>query len=134
MPRPTATADVFAAIAEPRRRRIVELLAGRGATAVGAIVLAVGLPQPAVSKHLAVLHRAGVVSVTREGRQRLYRLEAEQLKRVHEWAGRFERLWSRQLSRIKERAERTAREARAPAPQAPHLPPQPDPHTKGQRP
>ena len=120
MPRAPANSDVFNAIAEPRRRQIVELLAGRGTLAVGAIVLASGLPQPVVSKHLAVLQDVGVVSATREGRQRLYRLEAAELKHVHKWVSQFERLWSHQLGRIKERAERKAREqagAAAPAQQ-----------------
>ena len=112
MPRAATTSDVFNAIAEPRRRQIVELLAGRGALAVGAIALAAGLPQPAVSKHLAVLHEVGIVSATQDGRQRVYRLEADGLKDVHTWVSQFERLWSRQLGRIKERAERKAREAR----------------------
>jgi DNA-binding transcriptional ArsR family regulator len=94
----------------PRRRQIVELLARRGALAVGALVAGLGLPQPAVSKHLAVLHEVGVVSVTQDGRQRIYRLEAGELKHVYEWVSKFERLWSHQLDRIKERAERKARE------------------------
>ena len=68
MARAATTSDVFNAIAEPRRRQIVEVLAGRGALAVGALVAALGLPQPAVSKHLAVLHEVGVVSSTRDGR------------------------------------------------------------------
>jgi DNA-binding transcriptional ArsR family regulator len=109
---------VFNAIAEPRRRLIVELLAHRGSLAVGAIVLASGLPQPTVSKHLAVLHDVGVVSATREGRQRLYRLEPGELKHVHEWVSQFERLWSHQLDRIRERAERKARQAPPAAPPA----------------
>lgn len=109
MPRAATTSDVFNAIAEPRRRQIVELLARRGALAVGAVVAAVGLPQPAVSKHLAVLHEVGVVTATRDGRQRLYRLEAAELKKVHDWVNKFERLWSQQLDRIKARAERKAR-------------------------
>jgi len=117
MPRAATNSDVFNAIAEPRRRQIVELLARRGTLAVGAIVLASGLPQPAVSKHLAVLHDVGVVSATREGRQRLYRLEPGELKHVHAWVSQFERLWSHQLGRIKDRAERQAREIpRPPAP------------------
>jgi DNA-binding transcriptional ArsR family regulator len=120
MPRAATNSDVFNAIAEPRRRQIVELLARGGTLAVGAIVLATGLPQPAVSKHLAVLHDVGVVSATRDGRQRLYRLEAGELKHVHEWVKQFERLWAHQLGRIKERAERKAREtARARADAAP---------------
>jgi DNA-binding transcriptional ArsR family regulator len=113
MPRAATTTDVFNAIAEPRRREIIELLANRGRMAVGAVVAAIGLAQPAVSKHLAVLHEVGLVSATREGRQRLYQLEAGELKRVHAWASKFERLWTHQLDRIKERAERMAREAKS---------------------
>lgn len=110
MPRATTTSDVFNAIAEPRRRQIIELLARRGGMAVGAVVAAIGLAQPAVSKHLAVLHEVGIVSATQEGRQRFYRLEAGELKRVYEWVSKFERLWTHQLDRIKERAERKANE------------------------
>ena len=110
MPRAATTADVFNAIAEPRRRQIVELLACRGALAVGMIVVALGLPQPAISKHLGVLRKVGVVSVTKQGQQHLYDLEAGSLKPVHDWVKTFEQLWSHQLDRIKERAERRARQ------------------------
>jgi DNA-binding transcriptional ArsR family regulator len=110
MARAATTADVFNAIAEPRRRQIVELLAQRGALAVGTIVVAVGLPQPAISKHLGVLRKVGVVSVTKQGQQRLYRFEAARLKPVHDWVKTFEEFWTHQLERIKERAERKARQ------------------------
>jgi DNA-binding transcriptional ArsR family regulator len=110
MPRATTTSDVFNAIAEPRRRQILELLARRGPLAVGALVIALGLPQPAVSKHLGVLREVGVVKVIKEGKQRVYNLEAVKLKTVHEWVKHFEKLWGHQLDRIKERAERRARE------------------------
>ena len=109
MPRAATTTDVFNAIAEPRRRQIVDLLARRGALAVGTIVVAIGLPQPATSKHLGVLRKVGVVSVTKQGRERLYNFEAAQLKPVHDWVKTFEHLWSQQLHRIKGRAERKAR-------------------------
>lgn len=108
MPRAPTTTDVFNAIAEPRRREIVEVLARRGALAVGALVVALGLPQPAVSKHLGVLRTVGIVSATKDGRLRLYQLEAKELKRVHDWVKQFEHFWSHQLDRIKERAERRA--------------------------
>ena|SRR5579872_5181339 len=109
MPRAPTTADVFNAIAEPRRRQIVEVLAKRGALAVGTLVVALGLPQPAVSKHLGVLRKVGVVAVSKQGKERVYNLEAEKLKTVHDWVKAFEELWSHQLDRIKERAERRAR-------------------------
>ena len=112
MPRASTTADVFNAIAEPKRREIIELLSRRGALAVGALVVSLGLPQPAVSKHLCVLRKVGVVSVTKQGQLRVYQLEAKELKAVHDWAKKFERHWSHQLDRIKERAERTAKARR----------------------
>ncbi|HWB13235.1 MAG TPA: metalloregulator ArsR/SmtB family transcription factor [Pirellulales bacterium] len=104
------TADVFNAIAEPRRRQILELLARRGALTVGALVLTLGLPQPAVSKHLGVLRKVGVVAVKKQGKERVYSLQAEKLKTVHDWVKAFENLWSHQLDRIKQIAERRARE------------------------
>jgi len=108
MPRAPTTSDVFNAIAEPRRRQIAELLARRGALDVGTLVVALGLPQPAVSKHLGVLRKVGLVAVIKKGKQRVYNLEAEKLKTVHDWVKGFEELWSNQLDRIKERAERRA--------------------------
>jgi DNA-binding transcriptional ArsR family regulator len=113
MPRAPTTADVFNAIAEPRRRQIVELLARRGALAVGTLVVTLGLPQPAVSKHLGVLRKVGVVAVIKQGKQRVYNLEAEKLKTVYDWVKAFEDLWGHQLDRIKERAEQRAREQTA---------------------
>jgi DNA-binding transcriptional ArsR family regulator len=100
---------VFNAIAEPRRRQIVELLARRGALTVGMLVVTLGLPQPAVSKHLGVLRKVGLVAATKQGKQRIYSLEADKLKSVHDWAKAFESLWDHQLDRIKERAEERAR-------------------------
>jgi DNA-binding transcriptional ArsR family regulator len=110
MPRAPTTADVFNAIAELRRRQIVEILARRGALTVGTLVAMLGLPQPAVSKHLGVLLQVGVVAVSKQGRQRVYNLEAEKLKTVHDWVTAFEQLWSHHIDRIKKRAERRARE------------------------
>ncbi len=101
-------ADVFGAVAEPRRRDIIGALRDGGQHAVGELVASLGLPQPTVSKHLGVLRDAGIVSVTRRGRHRLYRLEGERLKPVHDWAKTFERFWGHQLDRVKERAERQA--------------------------
>jgi DNA-binding transcriptional ArsR family regulator len=110
MPRAATTTDVFNAIAEPRRRQILEVLARRGTLPVGALVVLLGLPQPAVSKHLGVLRKVGVVSVSKSGRERMYRLNAQELKSVYDWAKAFEHFWSQQLDRIKTRAEAKARE------------------------
>ncbi len=102
-------AGVFLAIAEPQRRAILDLLASDGELPVNDLVEALALPQPAVSKHLKVLRDVGIVSCTRRGQQRVYKLEAAPLKHVHEWIGRFERFWEHKLDRIKLRAERQAR-------------------------
>ncbi|MFG0293349.1 MAG: ArsR/SmtB family transcription factor [Phycisphaerales bacterium JB065] len=108
MPRAPATSDVFNAVAEVRRREIIGVLAETGPLPVGDLVDAVGLPQPAVSKHLAVLREVGLVSVTKRGRQRVYELEASELRSVHEWVSGYERFWAHQTDRIKERAEKAA--------------------------
>ena len=114
MPRAATTTDAFNAIAEPRRREIIDLLGGGGrATPVGELVDRLRIPQPAVSKHLRVLRKVGIVSVTRQGRSRLYRLNPKELKPVHDWVKAYERFWGGQLERIKERAERKAAERAA---------------------
>jgi DNA-binding transcriptional ArsR family regulator len=86
------TSDAFSAVAEPRRREILDLLAG-GELPVGDIVSALGLPQPQVSKHLRVLREVGAVQVRDEGRRRLYRLDGRALKPIHDWVRDYERFW-----------------------------------------
>lgn len=109
MARAATTSDPFNAVAEPRRRQILTFLAA-DERQVNEIVVAIGLDQPSVSKHLGVLHRVGLVRVRRNGRHRLYRTNAEAIKPMHEWTKTFERLWQHQLLRVKERAERTQAE------------------------
>ena len=104
MARAATTSDAFNAVAEPRRREILSYLALRERP-VGDIVATLGFEQPSVSKHLRVLRDVGLVDVRRDGRQKLYRTNAEAIRPLHEWAGTFERFWQHQLSRIKERAE-----------------------------
>ncbi|OYP30438.1 ArsR/SmtB family transcription factor [Rhodopirellula sp. MGV] len=110
-PTPTNT-DVFTAIAEPKRREIVSLLAKRGPLPVGTMVDLTGLAQSSVSKHLGVLHDVGMVSVDRQGKQRIYKLEANSLKTVFEWVKEFESHWDHQLARIKAKAEQRAKSLR----------------------
>src|SRR5205814_8743848 len=95
------------------------LLAGSGEMPVGDLVRRLRLPQPAVSKHLGVLRTVRLVSVNRRGRRRLYRLDAQQLKPVHNWVKKYERFWEHQLDRIKRRAEEKAREQATPQPNNP---------------
>ena len=108
MARSPTTSDAFNAVAEPRRRQILDLLA-RGERPVNDVVASLGLAQPQVSKHLRVLKEVGLVSVRGSGRQRIYRLNAERLKPIHDWVRTFERFWDFQLDRIKERAEDQAK-------------------------
>ena len=108
MPRAATTTDVFNAIAEPRRREIIDLLFDGKEHAVGDVVETLGVPQPTVSKHLGVLRKVGILSVTKRGQLRLYRLEPKELKPVHDWVKKYERFWAHHLDRIKERAERKA--------------------------
>lgn len=110
MARAATTTDVFNAIAEPRRRAILDALLDGGAHSVGEVVAQLRIPQPTVSKHLGVLRQVGIVSVRRRGRHRLYRLNAEALKPIHDWAEVFDRFWSHQVGRVKERAEQKMRE------------------------
>ena len=93
MARAATTTDAFNAVAEPRRRQILDLLA-RGELPVGEVVRLLGLGQPQVSKHLRVLREVGAVEVRDEGRQRLYRVNGEALRPIHDWVASFERLWS----------------------------------------
>jgi DNA-binding transcriptional ArsR family regulator len=113
MARAATTSDVFNAIAEPRRRAIVDLLAVGDERDVTELVLKLALPQPAVSKHLGVLRKVGLVDVHKAGQRRLYRLKPEALKPVHDWIQHFERFWTDQLDSIKAAAERKARELAA---------------------
>jgi DNA-binding transcriptional ArsR family regulator len=110
MARAATTLDVFNAVAEPRRREILDVLGDGRERAVSEVVEAVGMPQPSVSKHLSVLLKVGVVTVTRNGQMRMYRLNGSNLKPVHDWVKTFEQYWSHQLDRIKERAEQKMRD------------------------
>lgn len=104
MARASTTTDAFNAVGESRRREILSFLVEEERT-VGEIAAGLGLPQPSISKHLRVLHDVGLVDARREGRHMFYRTNGEAIRPLHEWTSTFERLWKRQLLRIKERAE-----------------------------
>jgi DNA-binding transcriptional ArsR family regulator len=104
MARAATTSDAFNAVAEPRRREILNYLALQERP-VGEIVDSLGLEQPSVSKHLRVLRDVGLVRVRRDGRRMLYRINAEAIRPLYEWTSKFERYWRHQLNRVKERAE-----------------------------
>ena len=104
MARAATTSDAFNAVAEPHRREILNFLLMQERP-VNDIVDALGMEQPSVSKHLRVLRQVGLVAVRREGRQMMYRTNAEGIRPLHEWTQTFERMWKHQLARIKEQAE-----------------------------
>ncbi len=99
MARAATTADAFNAVAEPRRRQILDALAG-GERPVNDIVELLGLAQPQVSKHLRVLREVGAVEVRGDGRRRLYRLNGDALKPIHDWVKGYERLWSERFDEL----------------------------------
>ena len=99
MARAATTADAFNAVAEPRRRQILDILAG-GERPVNDLVRLMGLPQPQVSKHLRVLREVRAVEVRDDGRLRLYRLNVHALKPIHDWLQRYERAWSERFDEL----------------------------------
>lgn len=99
MARSATTSDVFNAVAEPQRRRILNLLA-QGELSVNDIARSLGIRQPQASKHLRVLKEVGLVSVRDQGQQRLYRLNSAALKPIHTWVSEFERFWSESFDRL----------------------------------
>jgi DNA-binding transcriptional ArsR family regulator len=99
MARAATTTDAFNAVAEPRRRQILDVLAG-GERPVNDLVGLLGLAQPQVSKHLRVLREVGAVEVRDEGRQRLYRLNGHALKPIYDWVKTYERTWAERFERL----------------------------------
>ncbi len=99
MARAATTTDVFNAVAEPRRRELLDLLAG-GERSVAELAQALGLAQPQVSKHLRVLREVGAVAARDDGRRRLYRANGPALKPIHDWVAGYERLWSERFEAL----------------------------------
>jgi DNA-binding transcriptional ArsR family regulator len=99
MARAATTADAFNAVAEPRRRQILDVLAG-GERSVNDLVAVLGLAQPLVSKHLRVLREVGLVDRRDVGRQRMYRIDGHPLKPIHDWVKNYERSWSERFDRL----------------------------------
>jgi DNA-binding transcriptional ArsR family regulator len=99
MARAATTTDAFNAIAEPRRRQILDALAA-GERPVNDLVAQLGLAQPQVSKHLRVLREVGLVDVREEGRQRIYRVNSRPLKPIHDWLSAYERSWEERFEQL----------------------------------
>jgi DNA-binding transcriptional ArsR family regulator len=116
MARAPTTLDSFNAVAEPKRRELLEALTKGNEFSVGGIVTNLGWPQPQVSKHLRVLLEVGLVKVRKGGRRHFYSLNAAELKPIHEWVKPFERFWSHHLQRIKASAEAKVQSAQSQKP------------------
>jgi DNA-binding transcriptional ArsR family regulator len=101
MARQATTTDAFNAVAEPRRRQILDVLAG-GERRVNDLVSLLDLPQPQVSKHLKVLREVGLVDVRQAGRERIYALDGRSLKPIHDWVKHYERVWSERFDALDE--------------------------------
>src|SRR5580693_1207581 len=99
MARAATTADAFNAVAEPRRRQILDVLSV-GELPVNDLVARLRLAQPLVSKHLRVLREVGLVDVRDEGRQRLYRVNGHGLKPIYDWVKTYEQTWSERFDRL----------------------------------
>jgi len=99
MARAATTTDAFNAVAEPRRRQILDLLAG-GERPVNDLVEQLDLAQPQVSKHLRVLREVWAVEVREDGRRRLYRLNGEALRPIHDWVKEYEQTWSQRFEQL----------------------------------
>ena len=111
MARAATTADAFNAVAEPRRREILDLLA-KGERPVNDLVALLGVAQPQVSKHLRVLREVGLVDVRDNGRQRMYRLNGEPLKPIHDWVKNYERTWNERFDTLDDVLDELKREER----------------------
>lgn len=101
MARAPTTTDAFNAVAEPRRRQILDVLMG-GEKSVNDLVARLGQAQPQVSKHLGVLRRVGLVSVRDAGRQRMYRLNGRALKPIHDWLRNYQQWWEERFEAMDE--------------------------------
>jgi DNA-binding transcriptional ArsR family regulator len=110
MARTPTTYDPFNAVAEPKRRQVLEVIEN-GELSVNEIVKKLGWTQPMVSKHLGVLKQVGLVEERRLGRQRLYRVNAERLKPIFEWVAPFERYWSGRFDRLDQLLEEMKKES-----------------------
>lgn len=109
MPRPSATSDVFLAVADPTRRAILDRLR-RGDAPVNELVAGFRVSRPAISRHLRVLRKARLVRERKDGRQRIYQLEAERLEQVARWTEEYRQFWQRSLTNLKHRLEKEAEE------------------------
>jgi len=91
--------NTFAALAEPNRRMLLEAMID-GAKPVNQLVELIGQSQPVVSKHLRVLRESGLVSVERNGQQRLYSINPQPLRELDQWLQPYRQFWAAKLDAL----------------------------------
>jgi DNA-binding transcriptional ArsR family regulator len=100
--------DVFAAVAEPTRRAVLDLLAGRERSAGELVAAFPSLTQPAVSRHLRILRESQLVDVRADGTRRLYSLRPAALAELDRWLESYRRFWSARLDDLEGHLEAKA--------------------------
>ena len=109
--------DVFSAVADPSRRKLLDLLADGERPAGDLVEILPGLTQPAVSRHLRVLREAGLVDVRPDAQRRMYSLRPDGLAPLDHWLDRYRHFWGGHLDAFERHLdERAAREAGGPDP------------------
>jgi DNA-binding transcriptional ArsR family regulator len=107
MVRPSTGEDVFRAVADPTRRAVLEVLGRDGEQPVSALAGRLDVSVPLLSRHLAVLRSASLVTERRAGRQRLYRLCPGPLRELYDWAAVFADFWPERVRRLHAYLEKT---------------------------
>lgn len=92
--------DAFLALAEPRRRRVVEILAHRGRLSASEICDEFDVTPQAISQHLRVLREANVLRMEKRAQRRLYTINLRSVNQIQDWAADMAKLWNRRFDRL----------------------------------
>lgn len=99
---PPTPDDLFRSLSDPTRRALFERLCREGEQTVGALTAGAGVSQPAVSKHLAILKRAGLVTDRPEGRQTRYSARPQALAPLLDWTQEMAGYWEARLEALED--------------------------------
>lgn len=91
--------DVFQAIADPTRREIIDLIANQSLP-VNEVADQFKISRPAISKHIKILNECGLVVIKKKGRKRYCRADVRKLKKVSDWANKYQKFWSQKLDTL----------------------------------
>ncbi|MGC2289944.1 MAG: metalloregulator ArsR/SmtB family transcription factor [Thermoplasmata archaeon] len=92
--------DTFSVLAEPRRRRVVEILAQRGQLSASQICDEFDVTPQAISQHLRVLREANVIRMEKRAQRRLYAFNPQSMNQIHVWAADMAKMWNTRLDRL----------------------------------